>query len=59
MHFSHTDIFVLGLLLGIIIAAVLSWLVHVVAFWLVLGAIVFGTFLITKRCIEKKFSLWG
>lgn len=57
MHFSHTDIFVLGLLLGIIIAVVLSWLVHVVAFWLVVGAIVFGAFLIGRRWLERKFRI--
>ena len=58
MHFTHSDLFILGLLAGIIIAVVLSWLVHVVAFWLVVGAILFGVYLIGKRWIEKKTRLW-
>lgn len=57
MHFTDGDRFVLGILVGVILASVLSMLVHVVAYWLVIGALVFVAYVVGKRWFEKKFRI--
>jgi hypothetical protein len=45
-------------MLGVILAAGLSWIIHFIAFWLVVAAVIMGGYLIIKRMIEYKFRMF-
>ena len=57
MDFTHTDRFLLGIFVGLLIASFVSILIPVIIAYVISGALVCGAYLLGKRWLEKKFRI--
>ncbi len=57
MEFSKTEWFWIGVAVGLVLAVGLSFVIHAVAGFLVVAAIAFIVFIVSKRWIGNKFRI--